>query len=81
MSAVCALPFIWIQLIAQHPGLVVYLLRARTRPGQVAQRRMRVSVMVLVFEVVNLVRVSARSGGGGSAAVRVWLPAWMVPVR
>jgi hypothetical protein len=46
MAAVCALSFIWIQLIAQRHGLVVGLLRARTRPGQVARRRLRVSVMV-----------------------------------
>jgi hypothetical protein len=48
MAAVFALSFIWIQLIAQRHGLVVGLLRARTRQGQVAQRRMRVSVIVLV---------------------------------
>ena len=36
MAAVFALSFIWIQLIAQRHGLVVCLLRARTRPGQVA---------------------------------------------
>ena len=48
MAAVFALSFIWIQLIAQRHGLVVCLLRARMRPGQVAQRRMRVSVIVLV---------------------------------
>jgi hypothetical protein len=46
MAAICAVSFIWIQLMAQRHGLVVGLLRARTRPGQVAQRRMRVSVMV-----------------------------------
>ena len=43
MAAVFALSFIWIQLIAQRHGLVVCLLRARTQPGQAAQRRMRVS--------------------------------------
>ena len=48
-----ALSFIWIQLIAQRHGLVICLLRARTRPEQVAQHRMRVSVMVLVFEVAS----------------------------
>jgi len=48
-----ALSFIWIQLIAQRHGLVICLLRARTRPGQVAQRRMRVSVIVLVFVVAS----------------------------
>ena len=45
MAAVFALSFIWIQLIAQRHGLVICLLRARTRPGQVAQRRMSVSVI------------------------------------
>ena len=34
MAAVCALSFIWIQLIAQRHGLVVCLLRARTGPGR-----------------------------------------------
>ena len=53
MAAVFALSFIWIQLIAQRHGLVICLLRARTRPGQVAQRRMRVSVIVLVFVVAS----------------------------
>jgi hypothetical protein len=46
MAADGALSFIGIQLIAQRDGLVVCLLRARTRPGQVARRRTRVSVMV-----------------------------------
>ena len=49
MAAVFALSFIWIQLIAQRHGLVVCLLGARTRPGQVAQRRLRVSVIVYLI--------------------------------
>ena len=48
-----ALCFIWIQLISQRHGLVVCLLRATYSAGHVAQRRMRVSVMVLVFEVTS----------------------------
>jgi hypothetical protein len=47
------LSFIWIRLIAQRNGLVICLLRARTRPGQAARRRIRVSVMVLVVEVAS----------------------------
>ena len=69
MATVFALSFIWIQLIAQRHGLVVCLLRARTRPGQVAQRRMRVSVIVLVFEVAaSPVLAGGWSGGCGSGA-------------
>jgi hypothetical protein len=72
MAAVCALSFIWIQLIAQRHGLVVCLLRARTGPGQVAQRRMRVSVMVLVFEVASsAVLAGVWSSGCGSGGVCV----------
>jgi hypothetical protein len=64
-----ALSFIWIQLIAQRHGLVICLLRARTRPEQVAQHRMRVSVMVLVFEVASSpVLAGGWSSGCGSGA-------------
>ena len=69
MAAVFALSFIWIQLIAQRHGLVVCLLRARTQPGQAAQRRMRVSGMVLVFEVASSpVLTGGWSSGCGSGA-------------
>jgi hypothetical protein len=69
MAAVFALSFIWIQLIAQRHGLVICLLRARTRPEQVAQHRMRVSVMVLVFEVASSpVLAGGWSSGCGSGA-------------
>ena len=72
MAAVCALSFIGIQLIAPRHGLVVCLLRARTRPGQVAQRRMRVSVMVLVVEVASsAVLAGGWSSGWGSGAAWV----------
>jgi len=72
MAAVCALSFIWIQLIPQRNGLVVGLLRARTRPGQVARRRLRVSVMVLVFDVPSsAVLAGGCSSGCGSGAARV----------
>jgi len=64
-----ALSFIWIQLIAQRHGLVICLLRARTRPGQVAQRRMRVSVIVLVFVVASSPLLAGGwSSGCGSGA-------------
>jgi hypothetical protein len=72
MAAICAVSFIWIQLMAQRHGLVVGLLRARTRPGQVAQRRMRVSVMVLVVEVASsAVLAGGWSSGCGSGAAWV----------
>jgi hypothetical protein len=68
-AAVCALSFIWIQLIAQRHGLVVCLRRARTRPEQVAQHRMRVSVIVLVVEVASSpVLAAGWSSGCGSGA-------------
>ena len=69
MAAVFALSFIWIQLIAQRHGLAVCLLRAGNQPGQAAQRRMRVSGMVLVFEVASSpVLAGGWSSGCGSGA-------------
>src|SRR5262245_50732135 len=75
MAALCALSFIWTQFIGQRCRLVVCLLRARTRPGLVAQRRPRVSVMVrLVYAVARALMCSTVSLAAPADANSDYLP-------
>ena len=71
MAAICAVSFIWIQLMAQRHGLVVGLLRARTRPGQVAQRRACVGDGAVVEVASSPVPAAGWSSGCGSGAACV----------